>query len=865
MRRGILFVLLGALLGSVLALPQVAEGVHYFSTKAMQALEKLVNPNGDIGAETDATGGLVVTNYLEQPETTAPSAAATDRLRIYAKDDGLGNTHLFAKDAAGAETDLFIGGGGGGGASSLNDLTDVTLTAPQYTAGLTLRANGTEFVNAQLGFSDLTGSATTSQGGTGFSSYTVGDMLYASSTTALSKLGIGASGKFLTVASGLPAWGDAVDLVSNQTIGGIKTFTSIPVGPAANPTSDNQLARKAYVDSIALGLSVRESCKAATTAALPANTRTGNVLTASANGAFPTIDGVTIVLNDRLLVKNEATQANNGIYTLTQVGDVSNPWKLTRAADYDTSAEVDDGTFTSIINGTTNGNTQWVQVTKDPVLNTDPLVFSQLSKPDTYTASLGVKKIGFDFQADLSATGAITLTGNSMQVNVDNATIERASNAIQVKDLGITNAKLAGGITDDKLNTITTANKVNWGAVNKIGSVLSDIADTTFTALGAGALLYRNSGNAAWVNLPIGTSGQVLTVSSGLPAWGAGGVGGGSGAGTTADFIPRPNKRKFFLTTATATTYTSVGVSSISNTGTQTNSNDSKTTWTNHRTSASIGSSASVRSTAFTLVRRAHDPMFIAHVRTGADITNLRIWAGLMSTTQSNSDTLNGQGVAIRYSSGVGPNWFATTRDGTTQTATDMGLAAAASTDYLLRFDVNSAAGTVKFTINGGNATTLSANLPAAATDLGFVVIAYTTTATNKDLAISRIYCEFTGSEVTLSPERKSNSITLDQPTATENMTIFFTDRAITITKMAAVLTGTTPSVTWSVRFAADRSTAGTEVITGGRTTTSTTTGDIVTTFNNASIPANSFVWLTTSATSGTVNTIHVTTNYTVD
>ncbi|MBI3320356.1 MAG: hypothetical protein HYZ89_07220 [Candidatus Omnitrophica bacterium] len=752
MRKTVPLLLLGALLGFTLALPQLAEGVHFFSTKAMQAMEKLVNSNGQIGAETDSSGGLVVTNYLEQPEITAPSAPATDRLRLYAKDDGLGNTHLYARDSIGAETDLFVGGGGGGGASSLNDLTDVTITPPGYTSGLVLRANGVEFVNAQLGFADLTGSATAAQGGTGFSSYTVGDMLYASSATVLSKLGIGANGKFLTVASGLPAWGDAVDLTTNQTIGGVKTFTSIPVGPATNPTTDNQLARKAYVDSIAAGLSVRESCKAATTAALPANTRTGNILTASANGAFPAIDGVTIVLNDRLLVKNEATQANNGIYTLTQVGDVSNPWQLTRATDYDTSAEVDDGTFTSIINGTTNGNTQWVQVTKDPVLNTDALVFSQLSKPDTYTASLGVKKVGFDFQADISATGAITLTGNSLQAAADDSTIERFSNALRVKDLGITNAKLAGGITDDKLNTITTANKVNWGAVNKAGSAISDIADTNFTSLGAGALIYRNSGNTSWVNLPAGTEGQVLKVSSGIPVWGAGG-GGGGGTATSADFIPRPNKRKFFLTTATATTYTSVGVSSITNTGTQTNSNDSKTTWTNHRASASAGSSGSVRSTAFTLVRRAHDPLFIAHVRTGADITNLRIWVGLMSTTTSNSDTLNGQGFAFRYSSAVGPNWFAVTRDGTTQTATDTGLAVAASTDYLLRFDVNSAAGTVKFTVNGGNSTTLSTNLPAAATDLGFVVIAYTTTATNKDLAISRIYCEFTGSEITFATQ----------------------------------------------------------------------------------------------------------------
>ncbi|MEK6617668.1 MAG: hypothetical protein AABY90_03140, partial [Nitrospirota bacterium] len=517
-----------------------------------------------------------------------------------------------------------------------------------------------------------------------------------------------------------------------------------------------QVANKQYVDTVAAGLSVRASCRAATTA---------NVTLSG----LQTIDGVVLAANDRVLAKDQTSGAENGIYDAK-----TGAW--VRSSDYDTSAEVTTGSFTSIVEGTANANTQWVLVTQPPItLGTTPLQFSKLSSQQAYTASLGVKKVGFDFEADLSATGAITLTRNSMQAAVDDSTIERFSNALRVKDLGITNAKLAGGIMDSKLNTITTANKVDWVAVNKAGSQLSHIADTSFTSLVAGALLYRNSGNTAWANLPIGTEGQVLAVSSGLPAWGAGG-GGGSGVGTTADFIPRPNRRKFFLTTATATTYTSVGVSSTTNTGTQTNANDSKTTWTNHATSATAGASGSVRSTAFTLVRRAHDPMFIAHVKTGVDITNLRIWAGLVSLTQSNSDTLDGQGFAFRYSSGAGPNWFAATRDGATQTATNMGLAVAASTDYLLKFTVNSAAGTVTFTVNGGNSTTLSTNLPAAGTDLGFVVIAYTTTATVKNLAISRIYCEFTGSEITFAPERKSNSITLDQPTASENMTIFFTD-----------------------------------------------------------------------------------------
>jgi hypothetical protein len=85
---------------------------------------------------------------------------------------------------------------------------------------------------------------------------------------------------------------------------------------------------------------------AATTAALPTNTYAngtagvGATLTATANGAFPAQDGISIPLGGRVLVKNEAAGANNGVYVLTQVGTAGTPWILTRATDLDTAAEL---------------------------------------------------------------------------------------------------------------------------------------------------------------------------------------------------------------------------------------------------------------------------------------------------------------------------------------------------------------------------------------------------------------------------------------------------------------------------------------------------------------------------------------------
>ncbi len=106
-------------------------------------------------------------------------------------------------------------------------------------------------------------------------------------------------------------------------------------------------------------------------------------------------------------------------------------------------------------------------------------------------------------------------------------------------------------------------------------------------------------------------------------------------------------------------------------------------------------------------------------------------------------------------------------------------------------------------------------------------------------------------------------AITVESPGAAEDISMFFTDQAITVVKMVAVLVGSsTPSVTWTVRHHTDRSNAGNEVVTSGTTTTSTTTGSVVTSFNDATVPATSFVWLETTAQSGTVGQLHLTIFY---
>ena len=181
------------------------------------------------------------------------------------------------------------------------------------------------------------------------------------------------------------------------------------------PTADADAANKGYVDSVAQGLDVKASVRLATTTVLDAFTSTAtNVLTADESGTL-TIDGVSPIVGDRILVKNQLTTTAkyNGIYDVTATGSVSQQWVLTRSADANTSAEVTSGMFTFVEQGTTNDNTGWVLTTNNPItLNTTALTFAQFSGAGTYTASNGVLLTGSNFTF-APRTGYGLATGSS--------------------------------------------------------------------------------------------------------------------------------------------------------------------------------------------------------------------------------------------------------------------------------------------------------------------------------------------------------------------------------------------------------------------------------------------------------------------
>ena len=247
----------------------------------------------------------------------------------------------------------------------------------------------------------------------------------------------------------------------------------------ADPTNDLHAATKQYVDALASGLDLKASCRVATAAALPAYTRTGNVITASANGALAAVDGVTLVLNDRLLLKDGTAGADNGIYYVSQVGDAGTPYTLTRVTDADTDAEVNAGLFTFIEEGTVNGDKGFVLTTNNPItVNTTSLAFSQFSGAGDVVAGSGMTKTG----NTLNVIGGTGITANADDIEVDYGT---TGTTACVGNDGRLHSQNTDVGTDSTFFTLATYGKLlsaaatslkTWTFPNLTGGVLLDVS-----------------------------------------------------------------------------------------------------------------------------------------------------------------------------------------------------------------------------------------------------------------------------------------------------------------------------------------------------------------------------------------------------
>ena len=218
----------------------------------------------------------------------------------------------------------------------------------------------------------------------------------------------------------------------------------------------DSLATKEYVDSASSGLDVKDSCRVATTAALTVtyDQSNGRLDNAGTQAAL-VIDGVTLSVNDRVLVKDQTEARQNGLYIVSDIGSNSSNWRLTRADDADAGNEITGGTFTFVEEGTANSDNGYVFTHNGTPTLTDNTLSNNTELPVSQFSGAG----------QVVAGAALVKAGNTLDVNVDNSSIAVVSDALQVKAGGITNAMLAGSITAAKLNNpnITLASDNDTG------------------------------------------------------------------------------------------------------------------------------------------------------------------------------------------------------------------------------------------------------------------------------------------------------------------------------------------------------------------------------------------------------------------
>ena len=293
-----------------------------------------------------------------------------------------------------------------------------------------------------------------------------------------------------------------IDLKLSPKGTGVVDVDSSRITNVTDPSGSQDAATKAYVDSVANGLDVKESVRVATITALATSTyNNGNgTITANANGAL-TIDGVTVTAGDRVLIKNQASAVQNGIYTVTTTGSGSAAFVLTRGPDADTAAELTGGTFFFVEDGTTNAENGYVATHNGtPTLGTTNILFAQFSGAGQITAGT-----------------ALTKTGNTLNVAVDDSSIEVSGDALQIKasgvgtnqiaNLAVTAGKLAGTLDlSGKTLTLPTSFTTNTFTVaGDSGTQAIDLADT-LTVSGGEGIDTSQSGDTLTIAAELATS-----------------------------------------------------------------------------------------------------------------------------------------------------------------------------------------------------------------------------------------------------------------------------------------------------------------------------------------------------------------------
>jgi hypothetical protein len=385
-------------------------------------------------------------------------------------------------------------------------------------------------------------------------------------------LGSGVDINFDDTSSGLQ-WSDV--RVSRTAANIIALGSGDKIQQNAAPTVGDDLVNKTYADSLANGLDLKASVRVATAAALPAYTRVGNVITSDTNVSINAagVDGVTdLSVGQRVLLKDGAAGADNGIYEVTAVGSGAAPFVLTRTSDADNSpaGEVTAGMYTFVEEGSANGDEGWVLVTNNPItLNTTALTFSQFSSAAVVST--------LDSLTDVDTSGVVDgallrYESTGTQWNDTASLLFNDSGQLQVTTTGSSAGIVLGGdaqwyrsaadtmrtpdaLVVDGLSTLTGAVTATNGVTATTGGFSATAGDITAVAGNIAATVGTLSiGSTSTLTGLVTATGGVTTATGNYTTTGSGGfVASGSGAVSTSSGNISSSTGNLVITAGTST------------------------------------------------------------------------------------------------------------------------------------------------------------------------------------------------------------------------------------------------------------------------------------------------------------------------